>query len=102
MMSEADKPQEPVCGCALLYFSSEQDLAALKDKRHHQACPLYKTEKHPRLFYYEEAENCWTPAPNDIESIVSLESFMGHDDRIEIEFKRLDMTDDEFYSLPED
>lgn len=94
---------EPVvgCYCATLCYSTELDFATAKDKRHHPACPLHKTEKHPRLFYYEEAEECWTPAPDDVGCIVSLESFMGSDDGIEIDFKRLDMTDEEFYNLPE-
>ena len=89
------------CLCSRLCFATEQDLAALSDKRHHPACPLHKTEKHPRLFYYEEAENCWCPAPDKIENVVSLDCFFEDQDRMEIEFKRIDMTDDEFYNLEE-
>ncbi len=62
------------CECSRLCFASDRDLAALAEKRHHSACPLYKTEKHPRLFYYEEAEDCWTPAPDMVDCLVSLES----------------------------
>jgi hypothetical protein len=89
------------CECSRLCFASDQDLAALAQKRHHSACPLYKTEKHPRLFYYEEAEDCWTPAPDMVDCLVSLDSFSGHGDTIEIDFKRIDMTDEEYDNMPE-
>lgn len=90
------------CECSRLCFASDQDLAALAQKRHHSACPLYKTEKHPRLMYYEEAIDAWTPAPDDLASIISMEMFLRDGDIIEISFKQHDMTDEEFYSLPED
>lgn len=89
------------CSCALTRYVDELDFVTMRDKRHHPACPLHKTEKHPRLFYYEDAEDCWTPAPDDVNCIVSLDSFMSSGDRIEIEFKRIDMTDEEFYNLEE-
>src|SRR3990167_10652457 len=76
------------CLCATLCYANEMDFATAKDKRHHPGCPLHKTQKYPRLFYYEEAEECWTPATNEVDCIISLESFMGHDDRMEIIFKR--------------
>lgn len=93
---------EPVvgCRCATLCYAAELDVVTARDKRHHPACPLHKTEKHPRLFYYEEAENCWSPAPDRVEQIVSLDNFSDRDDRIEISFRRCDMTDYEFYNLP--
>lgn len=57
--------------------------------------------KTPRLFYHEESENCWTPAAGlSIDDIVSLE-MLDNDEVISIDFKRVDMTDEEFYNLPE-
>lgn len=110
--TETTKPEAPTeagvqvervvgCLCATLCYATELDMVTVRDKRHHPACPLHKTEKYPRLFYYEEAEDCWTPAPDRVDCIVSIDSFTGPDDRIEIDFKRLDMTDEEFYNLPE-
>lgn len=90
------------CRCIQLCYASELDFATLAAHRHHPECPLHKTEKHPRLFYYEEAEDCWTPAPDKVDCIVPIDGFAGPEDRIEISFKRLDMTDEEFYNLPED
>ena len=68
---------------------------------HHPDCPLYKTEKRPRLFYYEEAENCWAPVPENVEEILDVSLFMHHDDTMEIRFKRYDMTDEEFCNMEE-
>jgi hypothetical protein len=76
-------------------------LAAMQDKRHHPACPLHVTEKHPRLFYYEETENCWAPAPESIENIISVD-LLDDCEAQDVTFKRVDMTDEEFYNLPED
>jgi hypothetical protein len=76
-------------------------MAALKNKRHHSACPLYSTEKHPRLFYYEEAIDAWTPAPDMIENILSCDRLDNGED-MEISFKRVDMTDEEYDAIPED
>lgn len=56
--------------------------------------------KRPRLFYYEEAINAWTPAPDRIEHIISVEDQLGDCDKQEIEFKRFDMTDAEFEAIP--
>lgn len=98
-MSEHDKPTNE-CKCSGLCFSSEQDLANLKAGRHHTACPLYATEKHPRLFYFEEGESCWCPAPDKVENIVDVSVFFDGDE-IEIRFKRFDMTDEQFQNLPE-
>lgn len=57
--------------------------------------------KVPRLFYWEESENAWVPAPDKIQNIIDAENFIGHDDMITITFKRLDLTDAEFDALPE-
>lgn len=61
------------------------------------------SEKKPRLVYYEEGESCWCPAPERIETLVDITSdFLSHGEVIEISFKRVDMTDEEWGNLPED
>ena len=57
-------------------------------------------EKKPRLFYWEEAEDCFTPVPDKIENIVDVD-MLDDGETQEIQFKRVDMTDDEFNNLPE-
>ena len=60
------------------------------------------SEKRPRLFYFEDAESCWAPAPDKIEHIIDLEHFCGVDNEvISINFKVVLMTDEEFDNLPE-
>jgi hypothetical protein len=57
--------------------------------------------KKPRLFYWEEAEDCWCPADGlSIENIVSLD-MLDAEEVQEIRFKRIDMTDAEFEAMPE-
>ena len=52
--------------------------------------------KKPRLFYYEESENCWCPADKlSVDNIISTDSFISDGEIIEIQFKRVDMTDEE-------
>lgn len=69
---------------------------------HHVACPKYKTEKIPRLFYYEEAIGAYVPAPKLLENIINIDShFSYHGEMEEIQFKRMDMTDEEFMNLPD-
>ncbi len=68
---------------------------------HHPDCEGYKNDKIPRLFYYEEAENCWTPAPKKKENIIDVEDQLDSDEEIEIRFKRVDMTQFELDNLPE-
>lgn len=69
---------------------------------HHSRCPKFATEKRPRLFYYEEAESAWCPAPEKVENIVEAEwNFSPGDAPIEIQFKRVDMTDKELFELPD-
>jgi len=60
--------------------------------------------KKPRLFYWEEAIDSWCPVgdSHDIEGIVSLENFSEDGEVIEIEFKRFDMTDEQFENIPEE
>lgn len=57
--------------------------------------------KKPRLFYYEDAIDAWTLAPDMVENIIDLDSFLEDGEIIEIQFKRQDMTDDEINALPE-
>ena len=62
-------------------------------------------EKKPYLFYYEEAEDAWIPAPDITEAMVSTDNFKGRDgwdieDRIEIQFRVCMLTDEEYENLP--
>lgn len=56
----------------------------------------------PRLFYWEEAVDAWCPAPDHVESIIGVENFSEDNEVIEIQFKRFDMTDEEYNNLPDD
>ena len=58
------------------------------------------SEKKPRLLYYEEGESCWCPAPEEGENLVDI-LVLEPGEIIEISFKRVDMTDEEWDSLPE-
>ena len=58
-------------------------------------------EKIPRLFYWEEALDAWVPAPDNVNHIVDV-SFLDLEEDWLVRFKRFDMTDDEFNSLPDD
>ena len=70
---------------------------------HRHGCPVRKGVQFPRLFYYEDAVDAWIPAPDDIESIISVEDQLcEHGDTIEIQFKRYDMTDSQIDNLPEE
>ena len=71
-------------------------------KHHHVNCPKYKTEKFPRLFYYEEAENCWVPVPDKVDGeLIVTEEQLSDGEEMEIMFRRKDMTDEEFANLPD-
>jgi len=67
---------------------------------HNKMCPEYKAKKYPYLFYYEEAVDSWIPAPDKTEHIIATEDQLEDGEKIEIEFKRVDMTDDEYDSMP--
>lgn len=56
--------------------------------------------KTPRLFYYEDAEDCWTPYPDSMDNIIDINS-LEEGEALEIQFKRVDMTDSEFENLPD-
>ena len=92
-----------MCRCALLCVAEARDFFAIAAKRHHQKCPLYMTVKYPRLMYYEEAINTWTPVPIKVDGeLICTADQLEDGDIIELMFKRVDMTDHEFDSLPED
>lgn len=59
------------------------------------------SEKRPRLFYWEDAEDCWCPVADlTVADIVSVD-FIAPGGEITIRFRRIDMTDDEFAAIPE-
>ena len=70
-------------------------------KHHHVNCPKYDTEKFPYLFYYEEAENAWCPAPDNLCDVIELDAY-SDGEKVDIEFKRVDFTDKELAELPEE
>jgi hypothetical protein len=71
---------------------------------------LFKTEdggaeviiepKLPHLFYYDETEEGYIPISDDeIPGIICLDQFSKDGEVIELEFKRMDMTDAEFINV---
>ena len=84
------------CLCSMVGYNPDS-----YGEHHHKNCPLYGVEKFPQLFYYEEAIDAWAPAPKDLESILDL-GYIDDNEIIEIQFKRIDMTDKEMDELPED
>lgn len=64
--------------------------------------PADANGKRPRLFYWEDAEDCWCPAEGlEVDNIISVDRFVRDGDIEEIRFKREDMTDAEFAAIPE-
>lgn len=67
-----------------------------------QKPPRDPNVKYPRLFYWEDAEDCWCPAEGlEVDNIISTDSFFSAGEINEIRFKREDMTDAEFEAIPE-
>lgn len=67
-----------------------------------QKPPRDPNVKYPRLFYWEDAEDCWCPAEGlEVDNIISTDLFFKDGDIEEIRFKREDMTDAEFEAIPE-
>jgi hypothetical protein len=66
-------------------------------------CDSGEATKKPRLFYWEEVEDAWVPAGGlDMEAeIIGGLDMLRDDEEVEIRFKRIDMSDDEFNNLPE-
>ena len=57
--------------------------------------------KKPRLFYWEDAEDCWCFInEKDVPVLVDLAN-MNEGQEIELRFKRQDMTDEELDNLPD-
>jgi hypothetical protein len=55
------------------------------------------------LFYWEEAYDAWVPAPERIEHIIDTESHFGEDgETVDITFKRVDMTNEDFEKIWEE
>ena len=58
--------------------------------------------KKPRLFYYEEAVEGFVPVENnEISGIIYVDQFGLDGEVIDLQFKRIDMTDTEFDNMPE-
>jgi len=57
--------------------------------------------KKPRLFYFDDTVDAWVVAPDMIENLVSLDC-LEEGEVLEVQFKRFDMTDEEFEAIPED
>jgi len=66
---------------------------------HHQNCDNYKTKKYPYLFYFDEGLDSWVIAGSDLDSVIEATNLDDGEHR-EIEFKRIDMTDEEYDNLP--
>ena len=88
------------CVCPMLSWVAPADLERAKEKRHHRPCRLFKTEKHPRLFYFEEAYDVWMQAPERVYHIINTEH-LDVGDTSEIRFKCVAMTDAEIEDMPE-
>lgn len=60
-------------------------------------------EKKPRLFYWEPAIDAWCPMPDYINpaSIGVITEGLEDGEKTSVEFKRIDMTDEELNQLPE-
>lgn len=51
-------------------------------------------ESEPRLFYREQGSGTWRPAPECTCNMIDPD-FIGHDEVVIFEFKRIDMTDEQ-------
>lgn len=61
-------------------------------------CPELKA----RWFYYEEAIDAWTPWPDDLETVIGGVNDSKSEEQIEVIFKRVFMSDDEFEKMPQE
>jgi hypothetical protein len=69
---------------------------------HHPKCDGYKTDKIPRLFYYEDALGYWTPAPDKVEHLLVVTDQLDNEEKMSIEFQRVDMTQCAYDLIPVD
>lgn len=70
---------------------------------HHVGPPCSQSKeevKKPRLFYHEESENAYCPVVENMDWAIDIDS-LEDGETVDIRFKRLDMTDEEFDALPE-
>ncbi len=70
-------------------------------KHHHINCEKYGTEKHSYLFYYEETEDAWVPVPERTEHLIDAADQLEDGEKMQLEFKRVDMTDKQYAELPD-
>jgi hypothetical protein len=64
--------------------------------------PAGANGKRPRLFYWEETEDCWCPAEGlEVANIIDVDIFLHDGEELEVRFKRQDMTDAEHDAIPE-
>lgn len=59
-----------------------------------------RRRRKPRLFYYEEAFGLWCPWADGY-PFDALLAHLDENETTQLQFKRLDMSDDEMDSLPE-
>ncbi len=69
-------------------------------KHHHIACEKYATEKNPYLFYYEEGVEAWVPVPEKTEHLIVVDDQLDNDERMQLYFRRIDMTDKQIAEMP--
>lgn len=55
----------------------------------------------PYLFYFEEAVDCWIPAPERVDTLIDVENQLDPGETYEIKFKRVDLTDHQYENLPD-
>lgn len=65
---------------------------------HHKNCEHYATDKFTYLYYYDEGMDAWMVA-DDLEAYVSNANI---GESIEVQLKRIELTDKEADELPED
>ena len=57
--------------------------------------------KKPRLFYWEDAVDCWTPVYEGMLEVILDEQIEKDGEIFQLALKRSDMTDEEYDNLPE-
>lgn len=88
-----------MCECMTMARTGPHDTGL----HHHKKCPKYETEKFPYLFYYEEAVDGWVPVPEKVEGeLICIPEQLNEGETVDLQFKRIDMTDQEFDAMPED
>lgn len=95
------------CQVRHLYYQTDEEAIAAWNTRSRLlgGCGRGKpaglpSDPKPRLFYYEEAVNAWVPWTDGYDFASILEMLDDGEDT-QLEFRRIDMTDEEFDNLPE-